>query len=99
MAQREITWTRRAFEDKISIMEFWFAKTGFTDYSMKLENLFNSTLSIIKHLPRIGPLFDEKRNIRFVVVKDNKIYYTFSEHEITVLAIWDTRRNRNTLDI
>ena len=80
MAEREIIWTRRAFGDKISIMEYWFERTGFSEYPVKLENLFNSTLSIVRHLPRIGPLFDEKRNIRFVVVKNYKIYYTFSDH-------------------
>lgn len=80
-------------------MEFWFLKTGYTDYPVKLENLFNATLSIVTQLPRMGTFFDEKRNIHFVIVRDYKIYYTFTEDEVTVLAIWDTRRNEDTFII
>lgn len=31
--------------------------------------------------------------------RDYKIYYTFSDLEITVLAIWDTRRNQENFAI
>jgi plasmid stabilization system protein ParE len=50
-------------------------------------------------LPRIGRGFDEKRNIRYVIVKDYKIYYTFTDYDVTVLTIWDTRRNQKNLDV
>jgi len=99
MVEREIKWTRRALEDKISILEFWFLKTGYTDHPVKLENLFKATLSIVKHLPRIGSHFDEKRHIHFVIVRDYKIYNTFTVDEVTVLTIWDTRRNEDTFII
>jgi len=83
----------------MAIMEYWFRKTGSADYSLKLEALFTSTVEMLTTLPMIGPLFDEKRNIRYVIVRDYKIYYTFNDNQVVVLAIWDTRRDHNTFTI
>jgi len=80
-------------------MEYWFLKTGTVDYSLKLEALFTSTLETLRNLPKIGPFFDEKRNIRYVVVRDYKMYYTFNDKQIVVLVIWDTRRDHKTFTI
>lgn len=99
MAERKIAWTRRALQGKMALMEFWYQETGSVDYSIKLETLFTSTLEMLTTLPRVGMLFDEKRNIRYVVVRDYKIYYTFDDRQITVLAIWDTRRDHKTFTI
>lgn len=99
MVDREIRWTPRALGDRTAIFEYWYHKTGSVDYPVKLELLFSATLTLLSAQPRIGSLFDEKRNIRFAVVKDYKIYYTFSDHELTVLTIWDTRRNQEIFKI
>lgn len=99
MAEREISWTRRALEGKMAIMEYWYQETGTVDYSLKLEALFISTLELLATFPGVGPLFDEKRNIRYAVIRDYKIYYTFTDMQITVLAIWDTRRDHKTFNI
>lgn len=98
MAKREIKWTPRALSGRTAIFEYWYHKTGSVDYSVKLEKLFSNTLTLLSDQPRIGTLFDEKRNIRFVVIKDYK-YYTFSDRDVTVLTIWDTRRNQGTFNI
>lgn len=99
MAKRKISWTRRALQGKMAIMEFWFRETGTVDYSIKLEALFTSTVETLTTLPRIGPLFDEKRNIRYVVVRDYKFYYTFDNNQVVVLSIWDTRRDHKSFTI
>lgn len=99
MAEREIVWVRRALQAKMAIMKYWLQETGNVDYSLKLEALFTSTLEMLTTLPKIGPLFDEKRNIRYVVIRDYKIYYTFDDHQLTVLLIWDTRRDHKTFTI
>jgi plasmid stabilization system protein ParE len=85
MAERKIRWTRRALQGKMAIMEYWFRELGTVDYSLKLEALFTSTLETLANLPKMGPLFDEKRNIRYVVVRDYKIYYTFNDKQIEFL--------------
>lgn len=99
MVKREIRWTRRALQDKMAIMEYWFEETGDVDYSVKLETLFNSSLDIVGVNPRMGIVFSEQRCIREVVVRDYKIYYTYNDDEIVVLAIWDTRRDHNSFTI
>jgi hypothetical protein len=43
MAEREITWTRKAMLDRTGIMEYWYNRTGAADYPVKLEKLFSST--------------------------------------------------------
>lgn len=99
MAERKISWTRRALQDKMAIMEYWYLETGGIDFSLKLEALFASTLETLINFPRIGPLFDEKRNIRYVLVRDYKIYYTLNDEQIVVLTIRDTRRDHKTFTI
>lgn len=99
MGERKISWTRRALQQKMAIMEYWFLETGTVEYTIKLETLFTTTIKTLTTIPRIGPLFDEKRNIRYVVVRDYKIYYTFNDMQIVVLAIWDTRRDHKTFTI
>lgn len=99
MAERDINWTRKALYDRTGIIEYWYNRIGTADYSVKLEKLFASTLRLVTVLPRIGRVFDETRNIRYVVVKDYKIYYTFTDLDVTVLAIWDTRRDQKNLDV
>jgi toxin YoeB len=99
MAERKVSWTRRSLQGKMAIMEYWFLETGTAHYSLKLENLFTSAVETLITLPKIGLLFDEKRNIRYVIVRDYKIYYTYNDEQIVILAIWDTRRDHKSFSI
>lgn len=62
MAEKEISRTRRALQGKMATMDYWYQETGTVDYSLKLDALFSSTLELLTTLPRIGPLFDGKRD-------------------------------------
>lgn len=99
MAEREITWTTRALRDRTDILDYWYRKTMSVDYPVKLVKLFTSTLSLLARHPQSGTSFDAKRNIRFRVVRYYRIYYTFSDNRLTVLSIWDTRRNQASYNI
>jgi len=99
MAKREIKWTSRALRDKIGIMEYWYQRNKSVDYPLKLEQLFSSSLSLLIHQPFAGTFYDIKRNIRFVLVRSYKIFYTFDENQLTVLAIWDTRRDKSGFEV
>jgi len=37
--KRKISWTEKAFNEQIDIMEYWYEKTSSTRYSQKLETL------------------------------------------------------------
>ncbi|MEX0660150.1 MAG: hypothetical protein WEA58_01070 [Balneolaceae bacterium] len=99
MAQRKINWASRAVTDRTDILEYWYEKTGSVDYPIKLEGLFSSTISLFSKMPDAGIVFDQQRNIRFVLVKYYRIYYTSTEQHFTVLSIWDTRRDQQKFSI
>lgn len=97
MAERKIRWTPKALRDQKQIWDYWYKRTGSVDYPIKLQELFNETLTFLALMPQIGLVFDEERNISHAIIKDYKIYYTYSDHYITVVTIWDTRRNPKNL--
>jgi len=99
MAQRKINWASRAVADRTGILEYWYKGTGSVDYPIKLAGLFSSTISLFSKMPDAGIVFDQQRNIRFVLVKYYRIYYTSTEQYFTVLSIWDTIRDRQTFTI
>uniref|UniRef100_UPI00083F57C1 type II toxin-antitoxin system RelE/ParE family toxin n=1 Tax=Rhodohalobacter halophilus TaxID=1812810 RepID=UPI00083F57C1 len=94
MAQREIEWTTRALSDRTNILEYWYEKTGTVDYPVKLQDLFTATIRLFSKMPEAGKEFDQKRAIRFVIIKHFRIYFTYTDQKFVVLSIWDTRRNR-----
>ncbi len=99
MAQREIDWTSRALSDRTDILEYWYDKTGTVDYPVKLRELFAATIRLFSKMPEAGKVFDQKRAIRFVIIKYYRIYYTYSDQKFVVLSIWDTRRNQKSFNI
>jgi plasmid stabilization system protein ParE len=99
MAQREIEWTSRALSDRTDILEYWYEKTGSADYPAKLQELFSATIRLFSKMPEAGREFDQVRNIRFVIIKCYRIYYTYTDQNFVLLSIWDTRRNQKSFNI
>ncbi len=96
MVTREIRWTIRATQDKLSIYEYWTNTNKSTLYAEKLENLFNETVKIIAIYPLTG-IKTEIEDVRIQIVKDFKIIYRIKEGVLEVLTIWDTRQNPENL--
>lgn len=99
MVRKQITWTTKALQDRTAIYEYWYQRTRSIDYPIQLEALFKSALRILVEHPNTGVLFNKKRSIRFVIIKHYRLYYTFSDSELAVLRIWDTRRNENSFTV
>ncbi len=99
MVKREIKWTSRALSDRTDILEYWYDRTGSVDYSVKLQELFTATTRLFSKMPDAGKEFDQARNIRFVIIKYYRIYYTYTDQDFVVLSIWDTRRNQKSFNI
>ncbi|WP_417592100.1 type II toxin-antitoxin system RelE/ParE family toxin [Owenweeksia hongkongensis] len=93
MAQREINWTPRALRNKFDILDFWYNHNQSTVYSLKLERLFNTAVKHAARAPEAGRPFDVPRNIRYVIIRNFRLYYVYSNSRLTVLSIWDSRRN------
>jgi plasmid stabilization system protein ParE len=91
MAKR-IIWTKEALADRIQILDYWYQRLGDKDYSFKLDNTFKSTVQLISAFRNIGRKLDNREERCFV--KDAyQIFYLEDEKTITILHIWDTRRN------
>lgn len=48
--------------------------------------------------PNIGQAYNLK-DTRYILFRDYKIFYAYTKDTITVLRIWDTRRNPEELRI
>lgn len=97
--KREIRWTPRAAQDKLSIMEYWYLRNQSISFPLKLERLFNKSLELLSIHPEMGVVFSQKPPIQFKTVRGYRLYYTFDENTISLLAIWDTRRNPDKLKL
>ncbi len=92
MATREIRWTIRAIQNKLSIFEFWTNRNKSTLYAEKMEKLFNEIVKISAIYPLTGIKTDIS-NVKIQIVRDFKIVYRIKEKYIEKLNVWDTRQN------
>ena len=83
----------RIFADKIFAAEFYDERNGTSKYS---ESLFRQIIVSINRIA-INPLLGhmtEYPHVRYVVVIPNySVFYYFADDVITVLVLWDNRRN------
>ena len=91
--KRNIVFSNYAENSLIKLIDYLEKK-----WSIKVKNEFISkldkTTSIIQNEPEIFPKSKKKKNIhRGVITKQTTIYYRFSNTEIRVLALFDTRKN------
>lgn len=89
---KQITWARRAQQDRKEILHYWRTKNQSTVYSKKLNLLFKKAIALIAAHPNIGRRTNIE-NVRIKLVRDYLIFYEESEPEIFILSIWDNRRN------
>ncbi len=99
MAKREIIWTPRALQNRNDIFEYWYFKNGSDAYPKKLERLFNSAIGKKASEPESGRPFNLNRKIRYALVRNFRIYYTYTANVLAVLSIWDSRRNPSFFEI
>jgi|GEM_PF-724849 len=91
--KRKIDWTPRAVSDKIAIMEYWRNRNHSMNFPIKLEKLFNDSLELLSIQPEMGLTFSKSPNIKYKAIRGYRLYYLFDPQTLTLLTIWDTRRN------
>tara|TARA_R110002124_G_scaffold285479_2_gene464070 strand:+ start:1829 stop:2122 length:294 start_codon:yes stop_codon:yes gene_type:complete len=97
MAKR-IIWAPEALADRIQILDYWYKKIGSKEYSIKLDNVFKESASLLSHFPFLGRQLVNREER--VLVKDHyQIYYLDEEEAIKILHIWDSRRNPKELEL
>ena len=93
-----IIWSKNALRDKIRILDYWYIRIGTKTYSKKLDRELRQAVKNLKNFPGMGRLL-ENSEIRFLVVDYYQIFYKYSDKEIRILHIWDSRRNPEDLNV
>ena len=94
-----IIWTREAVNnlDDITeyLLDFW-SEREFKIFIEKLEKL----LALISDTPTIFPASKKRKNLRRAVLsKQTTIYYSVESDAITIISLFNNRRNPDSLDI
>ena len=91
--EREIEWTEAVLLEMRETFEFYDSRNGTSKYS---EFLFQQIIICINRVasnPMTGHR-TEYPHVRYVVVVPYySVFYHYSEDKITVLVLWDNRRN------
>lgn len=93
-----IIWSDQASSDLFDILEYWNKRTGSKRYSVKLYNEVKSVLKLIKNFPLIGKRI-ETREERYFIKEHYLIIYLPNNDRISIMRIWDTRKNPEDLEI
>ena len=96
MAERKIKWTSLANAERKAILNYWIEKNKSKSFSVKLNKLFVETAKQLVLFPELGRLTDYK-NVRVVVVRSYLMFYRFDYSFVTILSIWDNRRDGNKI--
>jgi toxin YoeB len=97
VAKKQVIWSIRAQQDRISILEYWIVRNKSKTYSSKLFMLFKQAVDLISDHPRIGKP-TKYGNVRFKIVRDYLLFYEEMEDSIEILLVWDGRQNTDKLD-
>jgi toxin YoeB len=91
-----VIWSFNAQNDRKEILQYWKQRNKSTAYSKKLRKLFSIAIKQIKLHPGIGSP-TQLEGVRVKVVRDYLIVYKEFDNELHLLAIWDSRRNRELM--
>ncbi len=89
---KKIIWTSKALVDYRKILIYWKERNKSSAYSLKLSYLIDEALRLVAINPEIGRKADNG-NARVKIVRDYHIIYEDEPESITVLMIWDNRRD------
>jgi plasmid stabilization system protein ParE len=99
MAGKRLTWTDSAGQELDRILHFFRERNGNSTYSKKLKSAFTDMTKIIRDCEEIGTKYDDE-NIRYVIVEGTyQLFYEITEKQITILKVWDARRNPDDLKL
>ena len=92
MAKKEIIWSKTAYSELKSILEFYNKRNGNTDYSLKLVDEIEDILNTLSQQEYIGRLTSNKKT-RVIVMKVYLIFYEITGNRIEILSFCDNRQD------
>ena len=91
MAKRVI-WSHQAHNNRKKILQYWNERNKSNQYSRKLNELIKNAVIQISIFPKIGIPTDFE-DVRCKTLKDYRIFYKEESDTISILSIWDCRKN------
>jgi len=98
MLKRKLIWSSRAKIELLEILDFYKKRNGNANYSRKLYARIEELLELCRTHSFIGKRTDFE-NVRTLIVDDFLVFYEVSPAEITVLTIWNSKRDPSSLRI
>lgn len=92
-----IIWSEKAQKDRVEIFTFYNTRNQSTDYSKKLNGVFNAVIKLISKFPNLGRTTN-RENIKVKITGNYSIFYKNLKSELHILTIWDNRRDPNLLE-
>jgi toxin YoeB len=89
---KQVIWSKRAFNDRRAILEYWIERNQSMTYSKLLNQIFENTTELISKFPKLGKK-TVLQDIRIKIVKDYFITYRETKTKVEILTIWDYRQD------
>ena len=90
---RAIIWDEEVLQELEEIADFYDERNGNTRYSSYLLNKFRETIKQAVSFPLSGKVTEYPHLRYLIAVPEYSLFYHYSDELITVLVLWDNRRN------
>lgn len=95
---RNIIWDEEVLQDMEDIANFYDTRNDSARYSYYLLNKFREAINTTALFPLSGKATEYPHLRYIIVVPEYSLFYHFNDENITVLILWDNRRNPARLD-
>lgn len=89
---KKITWTDSAELQLEEILTYWIERTKSYTYSLKISSLIYNRINWISKVNFKGTRTSHKY-VSVAFISHFGVFYEFTELELVIYAIWDTRRD------
>ncbi|MCM0718681.1 type II toxin-antitoxin system RelE/ParE family toxin [Parabacteroides sp. W1-Q-101] len=97
VSTRTIIWDEEVLQEIEEIADFYDERNGNNRYSNYLLNKFRETIKQAVSFPLSGKATEYPHLRYLIAVPEYSLFYHYSDELITVLVIWDNRRNPERL--
>ena len=94
---RAIIWDEEVLQELEEIADFYDERNGNTRYSSYLLNKFRETIKQAVSFPLSGKATEYPHLRYLIAVPEYSLFYHYSDELITVLVLWNNRRNPERL--
>ena len=96
MANLNVYWTLTAIDQRNLVFRYWNKRNKSNSYSIKLKNIINERINLLKQYPEMGRKTDFAE-IRAIIFEYYSILYRVEKSTIFIVAFWDNRQNPKKL--